>query len=464
MNNKTIPEGLELVTDKRIIRLFPTPLPDYSAKPEYDPIAAEEEFQAKLNSGFFDSESKSEKPLKKCKWGRQKLERFLYKYTRIYKDRRDPNRDFFLEQLESVAKENNVILPTEEEMTAVPSRKDSIRRFTYGLVDLNTENKVSDYNYYFEGSFVVAYLKGENKAKERELHERTKWDDLFKMLYPIVKEKYEEKNKLKSEKEIIRNKIESELTRQFYEVYDYNDLTEKETCPEFIGRKLYNKSAAYSERKKRFRRKKDQTQWTAWWTITYDDRKFSSEKAFKKTLLNKFRNLCVRKQWKIMGVFENGEENGRLHFHGFFYIPKGSEVGELVKMKHYSEKKGCWHEYIENTEFKKIFGTNEYEDITESLQSEINSMSEYTQKMLRYMEKGGTVYYSRHIPMEFSGKFNSHDMLMYYNITCKRKIKRYIVNPNILSRTETSIVRKIPIEVEQACDIGLLDEEERSAA
>lgn len=461
--DNTIPAGLELVTDKKTLRLFPDCLPSLDF--EYDPIAKEEEAQGKFDffSRFKEWERKVDEEFEKhkCTWGRKRIERFITRYISYATDKRKPDRLFILEQLESIAKENNIILPNPEEIKYLKC-KPKKQRFVTGLVDINTENKVSEYKYYFDGSNVVAYIPGENKAPEREVRERTKWDDLFDLLYPVIKSEYVEKNLPQEEKLRRRRKIEAELIRQLYELYDYDDNAEKETCPEFINRKLYNMSAAYAERKKRFRRKKDNVIWTAWWTITYDDKLFKTEAQFRRKLLNYFRNKAHpdRGNWRIMGVFEHGSDNGRLHFHGFFYIPKGSEVGELVEAEHYSTKRGCMEKYIENTEIRKKFGINQYEEVFEALRSDVNAMANYTTKMLHYMEKGETVFYSRHIPMEFVGNFNSHDMLLFFKITCKRSVKRYVVNKALLTRSDMDIRRTEQIEVYDShnpYDNGLLE-------
>ena len=41
-----------------------------------------------------------------------------------------------------------------------------------------------------------------------------------------------------------------------------------------------------------------------------------------------------------MGVFEYGELNGSIHFHSLIYIPEGGMIGELVKKREYSTKRG----------------------------------------------------------------------------------------------------------------------------
>ncbi len=86
-------------------------------------------------------------------------------------------------------------------------------------------------------------------------------------------------------------------------------------------------------------------------------------------------------------------------------------------------------------------------------------MATYTDKMLRYMEKGGIVYYSRHIPTEYLVELDTKDMLVAFSITCKRRIKRYVVSDLAVKRTDTKIERINRItEPNNPYDIGLLDE------
>ena len=399
-----------------------------------------------------DIEKEEREVLKKCTWGAQRIKRFINRYVCMFRKKHFNGREMFLEQLEEVARENGVKLPTRDEMRAKAFvHKDKL---TSEIINENSR-EIGTYKYYYDGSNYVAYIPGENGVCERELHERTRWDDLFDFHYAEARKKYK---CVEMRSAVVRDKLEVELVKFFYEVYDYDDKANAETCPEFIHRKIYNASAAYSGRKRRFYRKKDQTQWTAWWTITYDSAKFANEQQFRKKLLNKFRNLAVRKYWRIMGVFEHGEENGRLHFHGFFYIPEGQQVGELTNEKHWSEKSHSWHHYKQNTVFREDFGVNEYEDIAEAMSADSKAMADYTYKMLRYMEKGEKVFYSRHIPTEFEGAFRENDMLIAFNVTCKRKMKRYVIRPDIMFRTETEIKRAQSVYEQEVIDLGLVDE------
>lgn len=428
-----LPDGLELVTDLRLNLLFAKPL---TPPKSFDEIAEE-----------------NKEVSKKCTWGAQRIKRFIYRYVCMFRKKHFNGREMFLEQLEEVARENGVKLPTRDEMR----KKEHITkdRLTCEIIDEN-RREIGTYKYYFDGGQYVAYIPGENTAVERELRDRTRWDDLFDFHYAQARKKYKG-TELRNP--VVRDMLEVELVKLFYEGYDYDDKAGTETCPEFIHRKIYNASAAYSGRKRRFYRKKDQTQWTAWWTITYDDMKFANEQQFRKKLLNKFRNLAVRKHWRVMGVFEHGEENGRLHFHGFFYIPSGMEVGQLTDEKHWSDKSHSWHYYKQNDIFRADFGVNEYEDISEAMSTDSKAMADYTYKMLRYMEKGEKVFYSRHIPTEFEAVFRENDMLIAFNVTCKRKIKRYVICPDIMFRTDTEIKRVRSVYEEEVIDIGLVDED-----
>ncbi len=473
MQNTIIPDGLELVTDPNITRLFPSsvrnheqqtfsfmpkktkPVSFYSKDREQLGILTR---LKRINFAVFD-ENGNVNPQPLCSWRDSKLARFISRYVYFYKQPPSDTRTFILEQIISEAKANNVILPKPSEML----KRKPKRRLTCEVLDHSVPSHTAKYKVYWDGENIVAYICGENTATERERYERTQWDELFTTEYNMLKNsaEYDEKGKDKSTKEALRRNLEMTLVERFYKIYGYTDSTEKETCSEFIHRKIYNMSAAYAERKKRFHRKKDQIRWTYWVTITYDDKKFANEDVFKKTLLTRFRNLCdpKRNDWLIMGVFERGELNDRLHFHGFCYVPQGQTVGQLVPRSKYSEKEKCWHNYKANTDFEAKFGDNEFEDIREATQKDVNAMATYTDKMLRYMEKGGIVYYSRHIPTEYLVELNTKDMLVAFSITCKRSIKRYVVSDLAVKRTDTKIERINRItEPNNPYDIGLLDE------
>ena len=85
-------------------------------------------------------------------------------------------------------------------------------------------------------------------------------------------------------------------------------------------------------------------------TFTYDDKKHT-EDSFRKGLQTFFRNLCYRKGWKYMGVWERSPENKRLHFHGLFAIPENAMVGMLFEKTDYSFKTRRKQTTVQNTYF-----------------------------------------------------------------------------------------------------------------
>ena len=118
-------------------------------------------------------------------------------------------------------------------------------------------------------------------------------------------------------------------------------------------------------------------------TFTYDDAKHTEE-SFKKMLKTQLRNLCHRKGWKYVGVWERSTKNNRLHFHGIFYIPEGEMIGELEEVDGYSFNTHRRHTICQNSHFYKRIGRNDFEYIdTPALKS--NAMA----YIMKYMEISG---------------------------------------------------------------------------
>ena len=64
-----------------------------------------------------------------------------------------------------------------------------------------------------------------------------------------------------------------------------------------------------------------------------------------------------------MGVFEYGELNGSIHFHALIYIPEGEVIGELVKKREYSTKRGERRTRYGNTFFDEYFGMSDFQEV-----------------------------------------------------------------------------------------------------
>ena len=114
-------------------------------------------------------------------------------------------------------------------------------------------------------------------------------------------------------------------------------IPDKEQRKEYVERNNERKKTNAIRRKVRLAKKAYLQEWSFFCTFTYSD-KLHTEESFRKSLRNTFKHLVARKGWKHIGVWERGGENGRLHFHGIFYIPPGGMVGELTETRDYSTK------------------------------------------------------------------------------------------------------------------------------
>lgn len=230
---------------------------------------------------------------------------------------------------------------------------------------------------------------------------------------------------------------------------------EYEPCALFISRKIDNYFCAYNNRRNRFYRKVDQVKWTAWATFTYDDDK-CTESEFAFSLLKKLQNYVTRRGWRYIGVFERGDLNDRLHFHGFLYIPEGQEVGEYVERESHSYKRCSGSEkYISCTEFEDKFGRNSFEFLNGV--DNIKPIADYTSKLIRYMDTGCRIIYSRHISTEFPLMLEAEDLVTKFTFKKKHSITKYTIKKSVLKRSDLSITRSYPVfNSLDLYDIGLL--------
>ena len=156
-------------------------------------------------------------------------------------------------------------------------------------------------------------------------------------------------------------------------------------------------------------------------TFTYDDKKESAE-GFEKRLLIAFNNLAKRNQWKVVGGWENGELEGRTHFHAFIHVPEGQMIGELELRKRYSYKRHKMEYYLDNTYFAERFGMSDWIKVD---RSDIVSggLADY---LVKYVVKSGRkLFYSRGIKNELELDIDTDDVLLsYYNHGFK-----HILNP-----------------------------------
>lgn len=158
-----------------------------------------------------------------------------------------------------------------------------------------------------------------------------------------------------------------------------DDTKRKDFIAENKERKKRNRSKRYSLL---WRKVRLQQQWNWFLTFTYSD-ELHTEESFRAKLKDTLKKLVQRRGWKYIGVWERGEENNRLHFHGIFVIPENGMVGELETVTEYSTRKKRMRTKIQNTYFLKRFGKNEFEEIT------THNVETSVKYIVKYIEKDG---------------------------------------------------------------------------
>lgn len=149
-------------------------------------------------------------------------------------------------------------------------------------------------------------------------------------------------------------------------------------------------------RQRRFRQKSFLNDWNFFATFSYDE-KVMDEASFRTSLKKCLANLHTRHGWKYMGVFEYGEDNGRLHFHALMYIPDGQMIGWLSPVRRYSTKRHCWEDSVENSFFRSRFGINQFDELSHR---DVKS-GKVANYILKYLLKSDErIVYSRAIPTE----------------------------------------------------------------
>ena len=112
-----------------------------------------------------------------------------------------------------------------------------------------------------------------------------------------------------------------------------------------------------------------------------------------------------------MGVFEYGELNGSIHFHALIYIPEGEMIGELVKRREYSTKRGGRRTRYGNTFFDEYFGISDFQEVNPVLIKR-GGTSRY---LVKYLTKTGEkMVYSRGLPDVIYKELSDNDVVGTY--------------------------------------------------
>ena len=182
------------------------------------------------------------------------------------------------------------------------------------------------------------------------------------------------------------------------------------TLRKYIFEKIDKKQRNLWKPIKRFKRKVNMNRWTHFVTFTCDPKKHTQE-SFIKKLRKCLSNPHTRRGWKYMGVFEYGELNGSIHFHALIYIPEREMIGELVKKREYSTKRGERRTRYGNTFFDEYFGMSDFQEINPILLKR-GGTSRYLVKYI--MKSGEKALYSRGTPAEICKELSENDEVGTY--------------------------------------------------
>lgn len=264
----------------------------------------------------------------------------------------------------------------------------------------------------------------ESEIKEGSLQESTQEPSIS--LENLVDDKYIEETKsieIKQEKttQIVRKLTKKELFEELYTKYIdlkrnerknkiiYEMLPyfkDKESCEVFVFNNFERKQRNLICRRVRMCRKANLANFNYFCTFTYDNN-LHTENTFKNKLRTCLRNLCFRKKWKYMGVWERAPETKRLHFHGLFNIPDNNMPGELIECEDYNFSAHKRIKTYQNTYFNAKFGRSDFKEI--NTKSDLMNEVRY---ICKYIEKTGEkIVYSKGLPQYFISDIMDEDVV-----------------------------------------------------
>ena len=195
-----------------------------------------------------------------------------------------------------------------------------------------------------------------------------------------------------------KNKILEEM-RVYFE--------DSESCFRFVMNNFERKQRNLICRRIRMIRKANLANFNYFCTFTYDDNKHT-EQSFKKGLKTCLRNLCYRKNWRYMGVWERAPQTNRLHFHGLFYIPQNSLSDGIIEVRDYDTKAHKMRTTFQSEFFNKKFGRSDFELIDENERLLGNALA----YLMKYIEKTGEkIVYSKGLPQYFISDIMDDDIV-----------------------------------------------------
>ncbi|MDE6473487.1 MAG: hypothetical protein K2L70_00100 [Clostridia bacterium] len=291
---------------------------------------------------------------------------------------------------------------------------------------------------YYDGSHYIAIPHTERKSKRRSISveeqitvvekEKEEGSETEKAEEPLTNltdseeqdTDKEETQSNESPKPIVNRMTRKELFEQLYKEYiglrksarqskilkemlPYFDSEEK--AREYVKCNLERKQRNLICRRVRMARKAHLANFNYFCTFTYNDALHTDE-SFKKSLKICFRNICNRKGWKYMGVWERSPEKHRLHFHGLFKVPENGMVGELEEKTDFNIKTHSKQTILQNTFFQERFGRNDFKELDKRL------LGESLAYLMKYIEKSGEkIVYSKGLYQYFISDIMDEDVV-----------------------------------------------------
>ncbi len=104
--------------------------------------------------------------------------------------------------------------------------------------------------------------------------------------------------------------------------------------------------------------------WTHFCIFTYDSN-IHDESSFFRRLENSLRYLERSRGWGVCGIWRRSSVGNRLAFHALVHIPQDGMVGNLEKSRIFYKHLNRTFTIYENTWFRKWFGRNSFNVLTE---------------------------------------------------------------------------------------------------
>lgn len=179
-------------------------------------------------------------------------------------------------------------------------------------------------------------------------------------------------------------------------------------CYEYVLSNFERKERNLICRRIRMTRKANLANFNYFCTFTYDNN-LHTEQSFKKKLKICLMNMCKRKGWKYMGVWERAPKTNRLHFHGLFHIPDDAmPMGGLLVMKDFDTRSHKMRETVQSVYFNERFGRSDFEKI-DPIEMRLGNALAY---LMKYLEKtNDKIVYSKGLPQYFISDIMEDDVV-----------------------------------------------------